>query len=67
MELLLKERIAERERILSFMSSTLMETYFYHIKWHPLNVTTHVRILCNGSYANDISAISAKHHFKNGI
>ena len=42
-----------------------MEIYFYHIKRPPLNVTifiTHVRLLCNGSYANDISAISAKRH-----
>ena len=35
-----------------------MGNHFYHIRWAPLSVTiiTHMRILRNGSYANEASS-----------
>ena len=59
-ELLLKERIcSHRERILSFMSSSLWyENHFYPIRWPPLIVTISITQVCdlrNGSYANVLS------------
>ena len=30
-----------------------MENHFYHIERPPLNVTTFITHMCNGSYAND--------------